>query len=202
MDLERVAQRFDVPGRLVTNGPTGIGNVNDTDLAVFRTAFSESRVIVQRINTRVFRHPTWIMANLRVLTEHVHRRIEREAGREDRVWQIPRVIPCKDGRDYHRDPEGGYWRALTLIASASSFERAQGAEHALEAGTVLGQFHRLVSDLKPSRLRDTLPGFHQTPRYLRRYDRRAPIEPTPATTPTPGTTPTPRVTPAPTKTGG
>jgi len=38
--------------------------------------------------------------------------------------------------------------------------------------------------------------------YLRRYDRRAPLEPTPAATPTPQSTPTPRVTPAPTVAGG
>ncbi len=171
MTLEQVAERFKVPGQLVTIGPTGSGNVNDTHLAIFRTPFSESRVIIQRINTKVFRHPTWIMTNLRILTEHVHRRIALESGHADRVWQIPRLIPCKDGRDYHRDRTGGYWRALTLIASASSFERVQGTTHALEAGTVLGQFHRLVCDLKTTKLRDTLPGFHQTPLYLRRYDR-------------------------------
>ena len=38
--------------------------------------------------------------------------------------------------------------------------------------------------------------------YLRRYDRRAPLEPTPVATPTPKATPTPRVTPAPTEAGG
>jgi hypothetical protein len=38
--------------------------------------------------------------------------------------------------------------------------------------------------------------------YLRRYDRRAPLEPTPAASPTPKATPTPRVTPAPTRTDG
>lgn len=171
MNLERVAERFDVPGRLVTIGPMGRGNVNDTYLAVFRTAFSEQRVVLQRINTRIFRHPSWIMANLRVLTEHAHRRIEREASRSDRVWQVPRIVPAKNGADSVRSGDGGFWRALTLIASASSFERSQSAEHALEAGTVLGQFHRLLSDLPPGRLRDTLPGFHQTPLYLERYDR-------------------------------
>ncbi|MDE2039203.1 MAG: aminoglycoside phosphotransferase family protein [Elusimicrobia bacterium] len=171
--LEEVAARFEVPGRLVMIAPTGQGNVNDTYLAVFRTAFSEHRAIIQRINTRVFQRPRWIMANLRVLTEHVHKRIEREAAGSDRIWQLPRVIPCKNGRDYYRDAAGGYWRALTLIASAASHERAQGAEHALEAGSVLGQFHHLVSDLSPRKLRDTLPGFHRTPEYLRRYDRTA-----------------------------
>jgi len=171
MTLEQVAERFEVPGRLVTIVPMGRGNVNDTYLAVFRTAFSEQRVVLQRINTKIFRHPTWIMANLRILTEHAHRRIEREAAEADRIWQIPRIVRAKDGRDGVRGRDGAYWRALTLIASASSFERSQGAEHALEAGTVLGQFHRLLSDLDPKKLRDTLPGFHQTPLYMKRYER-------------------------------
>ena len=170
LSIEDVARRFAVPGRLVTAGPTGEGNVNDTYLAVFRTAYSEQRVILQRINTRVFTKPAWVMQNLRVLTEHVHRRLEREADKEDRVWQLPRVVPAKDGKDYFRDGDGGFWRALTYIASATSFDRVQGAEHSMEAGAVLGQFHRLVSDLNPGKLRDTLPGFHQTPGYLARYD--------------------------------
>lgn len=171
MTLERMAGKFAVPGRLVSIGPMGRGNVNDTYLAVFRTAFSERRVVLQRINTRVFRRPAWIMANLRVLTEHAHRRIGREAPGADRAWQIPRIVPAKDGRDGVRGRDGSYWRALTLVASASSFERTRSAEHALEAGTVLGQFHRLLSDLDPKRLRDTLPGFHQTPLYLKRCER-------------------------------
>jgi Ser/Thr protein kinase RdoA (MazF antagonist) len=171
MSLEQLAARFDVPGRLVSIEPTGRGNVNDTYLAVFRTAFSESRIIIQRVNKRVFPHPAWIMSNLRLVTEHIHRRIEREARAADRIWQIPRVIPAKGGRDYFKDSAGDYWRGLSLIASAASFDKVQGAEHALEAGTVLGQFHRLVSDMKLAGLRDTLPGFHETPGYLARYDK-------------------------------
>jgi Ser/Thr protein kinase RdoA (MazF antagonist) len=37
-------------------------------------------------------------------------------------------------------------------------------------GRALGLFHRLVADLKPGLLADTLPGFHVTPRYLADYD--------------------------------
>lgn len=166
-----VAERFRIPGRLVSIGPTGTGNVNDTFLAVFRTAFSEERVILQRINPRVFKRPRLIMHNLRVVTNHVIRRLEREAAREDRVWQLPRIIAAKSGRDYHADSRGNVWRALTLIASATAHDKAQSPEHAHEAGAVLGQFHRLVSDLDPRRLKDTLPGFHVTPSYLAGYDR-------------------------------
>lgn len=169
MRLERVAERFAVPGRLVTVQPLAGGNVNDTYLAVFRTTFSEERVILQRVNVRVFRRPEWLMSNLRAVTDHVHRRLAREAQNEDRVWQLPRIVPARGGKDWVRD-SSGFWRALTLIASTRAYDKAQGPEHAFEAGTVLGQFHRLLCDLKPSRLRDTLPGFHVTPLYLAKYD--------------------------------
>jgi Ser/Thr protein kinase RdoA (MazF antagonist) len=170
MQLTQIAGQFSIAGRLVTMSPVGSGNVNDTYLAIFRTHFSEERVVVQRINRRVFLHPEWIMENMRVVTDHVHRRLELEADNEDRVWQLPRVIPAKNGQDYFVDDQGEFWRAITLIASATSHEKARGTEHALEVGTVLGQFHRLISDLNPDRLRDTLPGFHVTPRYMEKYE--------------------------------
>jgi Ser/Thr protein kinase RdoA (MazF antagonist) len=50
-------------------------------------------------------------------------------------------------------------------------EAVQSIAHAREAGTALGLFHYLISDLDPKRLHDTLPGFHVTPRYLAHYDR-------------------------------
>ncbi|MBI4377449.1 MAG: aminoglycoside phosphotransferase family protein [Elusimicrobia bacterium] len=165
-----VARQFDFPGRLVHLGPIAAGNVNDTYLAVFRTHFSEARGIVQRINQRVFKKPEWIIENMSVVTEHAHRRLERESEGADRLWQLPKLIAARDGRPYHVDGDGEWWRALTVIASATSYDKAQGPEHAREAGTVLGQFHRLMSDLDASRLRDTLPGFHVTPGYLKSYD--------------------------------
>jgi Ser/Thr protein kinase RdoA (MazF antagonist) len=159
-----------VKGRLAGIRPLGSGNVNDTYLAVFRTHFSEERVVIQRINSKVFPRPDWIMENMSVLTQHCHEQLMKEADDADRIWQIPRVIPCTNGKDCFVDEQGETWRALTLIASAESFEIAQGAEHAHECGTVLGQFHRLISGIDPERLHDTLPGYHETPGYLAKYD--------------------------------
>ena len=79
-----MAREFNVAGRLVTVGATGDGNVNDTYLAVFRTTFSEERFILQHINKRVFPRPDYIMENMRVVTEHVHKRLEEEADAADR----------------------------------------------------------------------------------------------------------------------
>lgn len=170
MKASLIAQEFDVAGRVVTVVRNEEGNVNDTYLAIFRTTFSEQRIIIQRINKRVFKNPEYIMENMRVLTEHVHRRIEEEIDQSDRYWQLPKVIPAKNGKDYVIDENGDYWRAITLIASARAYPTVQSVEHAYEAGFVLGQFQRLISDLDVSKLHDTLVGFHITPEYLKKYD--------------------------------
>ncbi len=170
MKAALIAQKFDVAGRVVTVERKQEGNVNDTYLAIFRTTFSEERIILQRINKRVFARPEYIMQNMRLLTEHVHRRIEEEIHMSDRIWQLPRVIPARDGGDYVLDGDGDFWRAITLIASAHSYAKVQSVEHAHEAGFVLGHFQRMISDLDVNALYDTLEGFHITPGYLKKLD--------------------------------
>lgn len=170
MNPAGIAVQFSVNGRPVSVSPTGSGNVNDTYLAIFRTTFSEERFILQRINQKVFADPSLIMANLKVITNHVHRRLEAEADDADRIWQLPRIIPAKSGEDYILDAKGDYWRAISLIASARAYDSIQSLEHAHEAGQVLGQFLRLISDIDPTRLHDTLGGFHVTPHYFEGLD--------------------------------
>ncbi len=170
MKAALIAPKFDVAGRLVTVENTGEGNVNDTYLVIFRTTFSEERFILQRINKRVFPRPEYIMENMRVVTEHVHRRLEDEANFSDRIWQLPRIIPAKDGKDFVVDGDGEYWRSISLIASAHSYNQVQSIEHAHEAGFVLGHFQRVISDIPVDTLHDTLEGFHVTPGYLSKMD--------------------------------
>jgi hypothetical protein len=170
MSAESVAGEFEVPGRIVTLLSIDSGNVNDTYRVISRTTFSEEQFILQRINKKVFPDPKMVMSNMKAITSHAHRRIEDEIEKADRIWQLPRVIPARDGRDFVVDENGEYWRGLTLIASATSHEKAVNIEHAQEAGIVLGHFQRIISDFPAHDLEDTLPGFHITPLYLAQYD--------------------------------
>jgi Ser/Thr protein kinase RdoA (MazF antagonist) len=170
MELSLLMKAFNVSGRLVTINPTGNGNVNDTFLAIFRNTFAEEQVILQRVNRNVFPKPEAIMHNLRQLTVHVHPKLEGESDGADRVWQMPRIVQTRDGKDFFVDDAGELWRVITKVASATAFEEAQGAEHASECGAVLGHFHWLVSDLNPQTMIDPLPGFHIMPEYLAKYD--------------------------------
>jgi Ser/Thr protein kinase RdoA (MazF antagonist) len=171
MNAESIAIQFDVPGRLVALQPIGAGNVNDTYRVILRTTFSEEQFILQRINRSVFKNPAAVMANMKAVTDHAHRRIESEAEQADRIWQLPRVIPAKDGGDYIVDGRGECWRALSMIASSTNYEKVSQPEHAAEAGRVLGHFQRIISDFPAGELADTLPGFHIAPAYLENFDR-------------------------------
>ncbi len=170
MTPETIAAKFEVPGQVVTVLIIDTGNVNDTYRVIKRTTYSEVQFVLQKISRAVFPEPALVMANMKAITDYAHERLEEQASKSNRIWQLPRVIPTLDGRDYYRDEKGGYWRALSMIASATSHEKVLNPEHAHEAGYVLGHFQRMIADFPADRLADTLPGFHITPGYLRYHD--------------------------------
>ena len=172
MELTVLANKFSVRGRLVSLQPFGNGNINDTFLAIYRNTFTETQAILQRVNRAVFPKPEVIMSNMHEICKHCHEKLEDDAkaARDDRVWQMPRIIKTKDAKDYVVDENGEVWRMITRIMSAKAFDVAQGPEHALECGAALGHFHYLISDMDPSSITDPLPGFHITSGYLSQYD--------------------------------
>jgi Ser/Thr protein kinase RdoA (MazF antagonist) len=176
--LLNAALQYAPPGRVVEIREYGRGNVNDTYLVTMAsphpefppTGVRESHFILQRLNPKVFRRPDLVMGNLRLLSEHVARRLEHAAGSARRRFELPRALPARDGGDYWLAPDGSCWRALSFIEGTRSFDTIQDLNHAREVGRALGSFHHLVSDLPPEKLADTLEGFHITPGYLRHYD--------------------------------
>ena len=155
----------------------GNGNINDTFLVnaainskVDSEANSETRFVLQRINTQVFLQPKLVMQNMRVFTEHVQNRLTCDPLRPDCNWQVPQVLLTQRGEDHWIDGAGQFWRAISFIEASQTFDTIQDLDHAQEIGIALGTFHRLVSDLPVENLVDTLEGFHITPSYLQIYD--------------------------------
>lgn len=170
MEPSRAAQKFDVTGRLVHVNAIGRGNVNDTYEAVFRDGGAVERIIIQRINRHVFEHPEWIMSNMRLVTDFFRNELDAEARDVTREWGIPQIVKARSGEDFLVVDDGEFWRAMTCIDDATSYPKVRDSEHAHELGIVLGCFHRLIAGLSCDSLRDPLPGFHVTPRYLEKYD--------------------------------
>ena len=163
-----IAQQFAPYTRVLDVQEFGNGNINDTYLVSIQAALPEERqFVLQRINTQVFKQPKLIMQNMRAFTEHMRRRAREEGHR----WEMPRVIPACDGRDFYIDPQGNFWRAISYVHNTRSFETIKDTELAREVGYALGTFQYLISDLSADKLADTLEGFHIMPRYLQSYDR-------------------------------
>lgn len=167
MRADFIASQFAVPGRLLTMRPFGSGNINHTYLGVFRDGMEERRVIIQEIRREIFPQPERIMHNLRELNSHFNQQL---GIHEQSPWRFPEIIKTKTGEDYFLEPEGNLWRALTFIEGAHTFENVQSLQHAHETGSVLGKFHSLVENLSTEKLQVTLPGFHHTTAYLKKFE--------------------------------
>ena len=168
-NLVAAADQFKPHGKVIDIQEHGTGNVNDTFLVTFDSE-GENHFILQCINMRVFRRPELVTQNMRTLAEHGHRRIESLPLGGGRRWELPRPLLTEGGSDHWLDRDGSFWRAITFIDGAQSFDTVKDLKHGREVGFALGVFHRLMSDLPTEALADTLEGFHITPRYLRRYD--------------------------------
>ena len=161
-----IAEQFTPRGRVLEVHEFGNGNINDTYLVTIDSN-EETHFVLQRINTQVFKQPKLIMQNMCVFTEHMRRRVREE----QHFWEMPRVLKTRDGEDFYLDAENNFWRAISYVEGARSFDTIRSIDHAQEVGHALGTFQRLISDLPIESLSDTLEGFHIMPRYLEQYDR-------------------------------
>jgi hypothetical protein len=164
------ADFFKDRGRVVDVRGYGHGHIHETFLVTLDGGFRQ-KFILQRLNLRVFPQPFFLLKNLRSVTEHALAHQERLAIIPGGRWELPFLLPARDGRDYWIDDQGSFWRALSFIDGAYAYDTILNLEHAREVGQALGLFHRLIHDLPVDRLADTLPGFHITPAYLEIFDR-------------------------------
>ncbi|HBB34774.1 MAG TPA: aminoglycoside phosphotransferase [Cyanobacteria bacterium UBA8803] len=164
-----IADQFKPQGNVIDLQEFGNGNINSTFLVTL-DAPAQKHFILQRINTQVFRQPELVMGNICTFTQHVRDRLQRRPLISARRWEVPQVLLTGDGQNHYVDSDGSFWRAISFIEGAQTFDTIEDSDRAREVGYVLGMFHNLISDLPPEQLADTLPGFHITPHYLQHYD--------------------------------
>jgi len=174
--LEAILSQFDLPGIFVKAERFGSGLINETYLCGFSDGGIIRNYILQHINKSVFKRPDLVMENVMTVTEHIQARLRRE-GVVDPASVAPSLVLTRAGRSHLVDGAGEYWRMFPFIEAGEVFDIVADADHAFEVGRGLGKFQALVADLPPSRLHDTLPGFHHTPIYLGRLDEAVRLDP-------------------------
>ena len=159
-DVREVAQHFQFHGEVASFTPHGNGHINDTFLLTCLNS-GPARYVLQHINRKVFRDPAAVMRNIERVTAHLAAQASAQPGDDRRTL---RLIPARDGQNWHVDEAGETWRAYTFIENARTYETATSAAQAFQAAIAFGRFQRQLADLPAPRLHDTIPDFHHTPR--------------------------------------
>lgn len=152
--IEAIAALFDIDGKVSEVKPWGNGLINDT----FRvTADAGKQYILQRINTAIFKDPALLQHNLKLITAHIRKSLEREgAGDIDR--KVLTSVDTTDGRDY-AEVDGEAWR-MTVFISGSHTEESVTPATARLTGEAFARFHTYFASPDAPELQETIPDFH------------------------------------------
>ena len=159
--FDEIARAFRCRGTYLGEDSYGSGHINDT----FRVCCDDGdgrplHYIHQHINQKVFSDVPALMENIGRVTRHQRRKL-LEAGVSDLGRRVLTLVPTVDGRDYHVDADGEYWRTFEFIENAIGHDVVRNTSQAFEAARAFGQFQCQLADL-PGRLHETIPDFHDT----------------------------------------
>ncbi|CAN5435570.1 phosphotransferase [soil metagenome] len=162
LDLASVVKAFALHGAYLEALPYGSGHINDTFAVAISQSGTRVRYIFQRINQRIFTQPAALMENIQRVTEAARSELSSRAGVVDVTRRTLQVIPARDGKPYHRDEEGAYWRCYPFIEGARTYDIIQNSGQAYQAARAFGEFQALAARLEGPRLHETISAFHDT----------------------------------------
>lgn len=163
-----VVNAFALDGKFREANRYGSGHIHDTYSVSFDHDGIDERIILQRINTAIFKNPIAVMENIERVTDHLRSKVDSEADAERRVLQLVRT---RGGAGWCVDATGHYWRAYRFIAGTHTDDTVTSRHEAFEAARAFGAFQRLLADVPGPRLHDSIPDFHNTPKRFAAFER-------------------------------
>lgn len=155
--MKEILKQFAIPNEEADPQPLKIGFINDSFIVRAKKA-GEKSYFLQRINHHIFQNVEGLQNNIRIVTEHIRRKLTA-AGETDIDRKVLELVPTKDGKLYYQTPEGDYWRVYVLIENATSQERVT-PESAELTGEAFGRFQCQLADLPFDALCESIPNFH------------------------------------------
>jgi len=137
--------------------PYGSGHINDSFLLKNEHA-DGPHYLLQRINTSIFSNVDGLTENMLRVTDHLKRKLADGSG--DPMKEVMTLIPTHDGKYYHRDPAGNYWRMLHFLSDTRSYDMVSTEKQAYQGGKAFGKFQSMLSDFPSEVLYEVIPNFH------------------------------------------
>ncbi|BDU76534.1 phosphotransferase enzyme family protein [Mesoterricola sediminis] len=165
--LRTVLGRFLVEADFISGRPHGTGHINDTFAVTCDLGGRRIRLLLQRLNTRIFLKPAELMRNIEAVTSHIRRKLEA-LGLPCSRRVLTLVQAREGGTPYVDDPVLGFWRCYVFIEGARTFDVIESPSQAFQAARAFGAFQGLLADYDGPPLHETIPAFHHTPGRLQR----------------------------------
>ncbi|WP_276372342.1 aminoglycoside phosphotransferase family protein [Chryseolinea sp. H1M3-3] len=151
--IKSILETFNIRGESMVE-PLTSGLINRT----WKVTDGDKQFILQQINDHVFKRPTELAANIRMLHQYL------KAQSPDYLFVSPISNSNNDDLIYVKDV--GYFRLFPFIKGSHTIEVVSSAEQAFEASYQFGKFTRLLAGFDVSKLHITIPDFHNlTLRY-------------------------------------
>jgi Ser/Thr protein kinase RdoA (MazF antagonist) len=166
---EHAARAFQLAGAVREIARFGSGHIHDTYAVRCVSPAGAVRYVLQRLNAAVFPDPELVVANVVRVSDHVRTRLARRPPdappRRALDW-----CSAGDGRFFHRDADGGVWRACALVEHTHTRDAAASPAEAAAVALAFGEFLGWVADLDAGVLRTALPGYGDLAGYARSFE--------------------------------
>ena len=151
---QQVLPRFGIANSAKVT-PLGNGHINDT----FLVRWQSGELVLQRINTEVFKTPNALVNNANKIAQHLHKKVAQGE------YQLSVVEPISTSDNALSFDLGvqGYWRAINYLPYSHSIEVVTNEHEAESAAKAFGHFSCALSDLDATGLEDVIPQFHYLP---------------------------------------
>ena len=171
--LSYICSQFRIEGDILVYRWIPSGHINTAYYVAMYDGKEIYQLLVQRINTYVFRDPVGMMRNIERITEHIRsqeptmekrRRLHfrHTAERKNYVVLKDGVVADEKEVDF-QDPSVEFWRVYNFIEFSTSFETSEGNPEVLRmSGVAFGKFLRLLKDFDANSLMESIPHFHDT----------------------------------------
>ena len=155
VNLYHIMAQFEIETKI---SPYGTGHINGT------YCVDVPKLLLQRINTNVFKNPEALMKNIENVTEFLKRKIQEEGG--DPARETLTVIKTKDGKNYYINDDESAYRMYCFVENTKVIEDEKTNHDLYQAGKGYGHFQKMLRDFPVEILHDTIPDFHHTPKRV------------------------------------
>ena len=149
--MEKAVFAFCLDGEPVRCRALGHGHINTT----FRIETDRgNEYVLQKINKYVFKDPVSLMNNAGAVTDYIRQRVDD-----------PRLalhfLTTKDGKFYHEDEMGQFWRMYDFVGGFC-LDAPECEDDFYQSALAFGRFQQMLSQYPAETLVETIPEFHNT----------------------------------------